>query len=103
MQQFCPHPLTMLIIVGALSAVGYNVYNREDEVLSIRDTGCDYGYATPTGDRKHCIDVDECALEGPVCPRFQVQTDSNWFEPVRSSSNRSDRTQKAVNEPYCKW
>ena len=33
----------MLIIVGAFSALGYNIYNREEEVLLIRDK-CDYGY-----------------------------------------------------------
>ena len=60
----------MLIIVGAFSAVGYNVYTRDEEALLIRDN-CDYGYATPTGEIKHCIDVDECANEA-ACPRLPV-------------------------------
>ena len=62
----------MMIIVGAFSALGYKIYTREEEVLLIRDK-CDYGYATPTGEIKHCMDVDECSHE-EACPRSLIPT-----------------------------
>ena len=43
LKNICPHPITILIIVGAFSALGFNIYNREEEVLLIRDK-CDYGH-----------------------------------------------------------
>ena len=61
----------MMIIVGAFSALGYKIYTREEEVFLIRDK-CDYGYDTPTGEIKHCMDVDECSHE-EACPRSLIQ------------------------------